>query len=300
MIKVFLSVLSALLFVGCPQDLDAYDDACERNHYVQDGTCQSCYDTDHSVQGINEPGDFMFDGNTECDYDIEKDIVGNYSNLTSPDFVADFEGNVSYFDFDYTIMKTDHNAHYVHLQKSNKFYSLNWRKKDRTLCLSKMWGPFDTYEEVPSDDYVTYDENVACADQPGSDWAPYTQRDAFDARVLVNASLDFEVEGNQWVTAGERIYNIPYAVDKKQWVSSEVAEWKTIIRFEQFDSGGYRYDRWDWQKRANGDIKLCESSNDTKSNLWDNIFWEGRPDSDNPTQCSSGWETVTVQTNGAN
>ena len=76
----FVYVWTLVVLLGCPQDPNTYDEACERDEYVTDGRCESCYDPDRSVQGTNEPGDWRYDGDTQCDYDIEKDIVGRHTS----------------------------------------------------------------------------------------------------------------------------------------------------------------------------------------------------------------------------
>ena len=240
----FVYVWTLVVLLGCPQDLNTYDEACERDEYVTDGRCESCYDPDRSVQGTNEPGDWRYDGDTQCDYDIEKDIVGNYTSGGST-FTADFDGNVSYFDADYTVLKTDHDAHYLHLQKAGEYFSLNWRKKDRILCLSKMWGPFDSEAALPGGDYVTYDETADCEAQAGADWTHYNQENMFgrDQVVLRVGSQDINIEGMQWVS--DSPYTIVYAVDKHVLGHEDLTSWKSFVLYWENSAGSYSYHRWD-------------------------------------------------------
>jgi len=156
MIKIVFGVTLVFLTLGCPVDLDVYDQACELDEYVKDETCTSC----EGGSG-NQAGDFLFEGDTQCDYPIEFDLIGNYFS-----FHAYFDGALIYNGADYTVLETDHDGQYVFLQKDadSSFVQLDWRQTNEGLCLS-FTNEKTTLAELPGAESVIFDENLRCAEQ---------------------------------------------------------------------------------------------------------------------------------------
>ena len=297
MIKSGWCAVLALFFVGCPQNLDDDDIACEINEYVKDEKCRPCSSMpDSNYDAYNKSGDYSFDGDTQCDHAIEVDVVGNYTSVNG-NFRADFEGNILYSGNSYTIEDLDHDEHWIHVTNGDgDHFSFNWRKDGDILCLSTMWGPYGPNADGPLSDSINYDESVGCTTkQPEDYWTAYTLDAVFKSSVTYDESgggktMKYEIEGNQW-KENSTVFLIRYAVNRDPGASS-LSEWKTVVVQEEGEDGTFK--RFDLQKlQSTGVIRICEAKDYQTFDLWGAIFWPGRPTNDAPTNCDDDWALLT-------
>ena len=176
MMRSVLGVVLMFCVSGCPVNLDDFDERCELNEYVSNEACTPC-----EGGSENKAGDFRLEGDTQCDYPIEFDLIGNYFS-----FHAYFDGSVVYNGTAYTILETDHDGHYVFLQKDagDSFVQLDWRKTNDGLCLS-FTNEKSTLAELPGADSVIFDENLRCVEQANDGAWQSVEEDVFPWAGLI-------------------------------------------------------------------------------------------------------------------
>ncbi len=264
MMRSVLGVALIFCVSGCPVNLDDFDERCELNEYVSNEACTPCEDGSE-----NKAGDFRFDGDTQCDYPIEFDLIGNYGS-----FHAYLDGSVVYNGAAYTILETDHDGHYVFLQKDadNSFVQLDWRQTNDGLCLS-FTNEKSSQAELPGADSVLFNDEVDCFGQAASGaWVLFKPDDfglagyySGDDGWYYDYKNEASLSNNRLVISGGSL-DPNFSGNVLMYVqnNSNPALHTVIVDMIVGDNDFFRWDyfRLDWDNR-NDQHRICLDGNNT-------------------------------------